>query len=551
MSPRLASLAPLLALLACQPDGDDTPTDADADTAEDTDTPTDPRATFCADNGFGAAVPWDDIGPYGTTRHTLAEDAELPIADGTTWSLSANWTGCEQYIFIPDTLTRSPTDDRSLWQRDLDDLIAGSPRNTHYVFVSAQRDEAATSSIADMVDEIDDTLLELSPEDAAWWRDHLHVVGVEGREIGGWVEGVLLRGIGTDGFAIDRFQQIRGVGSYADVSRYDAALNAAGQWPFEGNLSYAAHEARFLEMEAQRQARMDAVNATVVPLWTGEVISQYADMEVELPSAADMATFDTLELDIDMRCPEPTAAEQGNCGAWDYIANLYVQDDAGEWVEISRFITTYHREARWVVDATPMLPHLLAGGPRTFRWSWAPEWNVQPTETRISLRLSDQGKGYKPRAATLVATGGSFGSTYNDGREPVEVPVSADAKKVELWAIITGHGAGTNQCAEFCDHQHEFTVGTATHMASYPEAQVEDGCIAMIEDQMTPNQSGTWWYGRGGWCPGAPVLPFAVDVTSEVTDGVATVSYRGLYDDGLPPDGSGDIVLNAWVVVYE
>jgi hypothetical protein len=544
---RLLASFGLLAVVACTSPADKGEDTADTDVGEDTSVDLD--ATFCADNGFGTAVPWDAVGPYGNLRHQLAEDFELPMADGTSWALSAEWTGCESLIFIPDTLVRSAADDRSIWVRDLDDLVAGSPRNTHYFFVSAQRDEAATTSIADMLERVEDLLGDMEPEEATWWGERLHVVGAPARDLGGVVEAVILRGIGTNGFAIDRFQHVRGLGSFADVTRYDAA---AGSWPFEDNLSFAAHEARFFEMEAVRQARLDTQDATVVPMWTGEVISGYAEMDVALPSATDMATFDTFEIDVDMRCPDPEAAEVGNCGAWDYLAYLWVEDTDGTWIELGRFITTYHREARWVADVTPMMAHLLQGGTRRFKWEWAPEWNVQPTETRLSLRFTDQGKGYRPRAVTRVATGGSLGSTYNDGRVPVDVPVSATAAKVELWALITGHGASTNQCAEFCDHEHEFTVGAATHLASFPEAGTELGCIDMIEDQMTPNQSGTWWYGRGGWCPGAPVLPFSADVTAEVAPGgTATVGYRGLYDGDTAPDGSGDIVLNAWLVVYE
>lgn len=529
----------LLVLAACTgaPDKD---TAAPGDTAA-------PAADLCAENGFGAATPWDAVGPYGDRRHEIAEDFEVPLADGSTWRFSEKWTGCESYLFVPDTITRSSADDRTIWKRDVDDLIAGSPRNTHYFFVSANRDETAETNIAEVVGEIEDVLADLPPEDATWWAERLHVVAVPGKDLDNWVEAVLLRGVGTGGFAVDRYQKIRGLGSFADVTRYDAA---AGSWPFENNLAYAAHEARYFEMEAARQARMDEVDATLVPLWTGEVIEQYADMTVELPSAAEMATFDTFEVDIDMRCPDPDAAEQGNCGAWDYLANLYVQADDESWIELGRFITTYHREARWVTDLTPMMAHLLDGGTRTFRWSWAPEWNTQPTETRLTLRFSDQGKGVKPRSATLVATGGSFGSTYNDGREPVSVDV-AGAAKVELWALITGHGAATNQCAEFCNHQHAFTVGGTEHLAEFPMASTEEGCIAEIEDQMTPNQSGTWWYGRGGWCPGQPVEPYVVDVTAETAGGSATVAYEGRFEGGTPPDGSGDIVLNAWLVTYE
>jgi len=70
---------------------------------------------------------------------------------------------------------------------------------------------------------------------------------------------------------------------------------------------------------------------------------------------------------------------------------------------------------------------------------------------------------------------------------------------------------------------------------------------------MTPNQGGTWWFGRGGWCPGQQVDPWVVDVTAEVTPGQpATVSYRGLFKSiDPPPDGAGDINMVSYLVVHE
>lgn len=546
----------LLLLSACTADppagketGDDTGRPDSGDSADTGDTGAPDLAAWCAEEGFGLHVPFDAVGPYGERRHELAEDFTLPLHDGSELRLSEAWTGCESFVFVPDAIPRAEGDDRPMWSRDVNDLIAASPRNAHYLFVSVERDEAVVAeNLETAANKIANALEGLPADEADWWRERLHVVGVRGGQIGGWVEAVLMRGIGVEGFAIDRFQRIRGIGSFADVTRYDASAS----WPFENNLAYAAHEARFFNLEAERQVALDALDPTVVPLFTGEVISQYADVEVTLPDAATMAGFDTFEIHIDMRCPDPDAPEFNNCGAWDYIANLYVQADDASWIELGRFITTYHREARWVLDATPMMAHLLEGGPRTFRWSWAPEWNVQPTETRVELRFSDQGRGVRPRAATLVATGGSFGSTYNDGRAPVEVDIPAATRKAELWAVISGHGMGTDNCAEFCNHQHEFTVDAAVHTQEYAMAGTEEGCIADIEGQMTPNQWGTWWYGRGGWCPGGVVHPYAVDVTGEVTvGGTASVSYRGLRGGAAPADGSGDIVMNAWLVTYE
>jgi hypothetical protein len=199
-----------------------------------------------------------------------------------------------------------------------------------------------------------------------------------------------------------------------------------------------------------------------------------------------------------------------------------------------------------------MLALLKAGGRRTFRWEFAPEWNTQPTATWLKLRFSNRGKGYRPDTVIAVAAGGAFNAMYNAGRMPVMAEIPADTQRVELYAVTTGHGAETNQCAEFCNHQHAYTVNGREHLQAFPEAQVPDGCVEMVDRGMTPNQYGTWWFGRGGWCPGMQVDPFVVDVTDEVPAGsTAEVRYEGRFGGRAPPpDASGNIALSAWLVIY-
>ena len=67
-----------------------------------------------------------------------------------------------------------------------------------------------------------------------------------------------------------------------------------------------------------------------------------------------------------------------------------------------------------------------------------------------------------------------------------------------------------------------------------------------------PNQAGTWWYGRNGWCPGQEVQPWVEDITGDVTPGeTTTVTYQALRNEREPDstDG-GNIVLSSWLVVY-
>jgi peptide-N-glycosidase F-like protein len=486
-------------------------------------------------------------GPFGTHRGELADDFEVALVDGSTFRLSERWSGCETYLFVPDSLPVSQLDLTSIWDKDdLDDLVAASPLNTHYFFVSRQTmPEAADAATQAMQGRIDALLGTLEPTAAEHWRTHLHVIAGPATS---WLGGVI-SGHGRIGFGIDRSQRIRGIGYLSDVERYDAQLQQQGAWPWESNLAYVANEARYFNAQHDRLA--DRTGGTVVTLWDGEILEEFAETTVALPPPEEMTTFDTLEVEVEMQCPDPELPEPGNCGPWDYLANLYVKDAMNADVEIARFITSYHRETHWIVDVTPMLAHLLSGGMQTFRWSFAPAWNTQPTATRLRLHLSNRGKGYAPAELTFLFAGGAFGSTYNDAYLPIDVPVPADAQRVELWSLITGHGGETNNCAEFCNHQHELTVNGHSYLKEHPEAATNDGCIAELEHGMVPNQPGTWWFGRGGWCPGQQVDPWVVDVTADVTPGqTAQITYQGMYAGGTPPDGSGNIVMTSYLVVY-
>jgi hypothetical protein len=268
-----------------------------------------------------------------------------------------------------------------------------------------------------------------------------------------------------------------------------------------------------------------------------------------------MATFDTLELDVTQRCPDPNAREEGNCGEWNYVAHLWLYEAEGEEetrVELVRHVTTYQREGRWIVDMTPALVHLREGGTRHFRWEWAPDSNVQPTSTYLTLRFSNQDKGYQPIEIDELWGGQRFNAQYNLGREQLRVAVPETATRVELWAVITGLGAETSQCAEFCNHQHEFIVDGQSFYREHEGAGNPEGCLETIDQGTVPNQWGPWWFGRGGWCPGQAVEPFIVDVTDLATPGEElAIDYYGWLDDEDPPENAGNILMRSFIVSYE
>ncbi len=537
----------LLSLTVGCPQGDDDDSAGDDDdaTGDDDDTP-----GFCEQLGFEARA-FDPTEPEVYQRWQPAGDFTVPLRGGEDWTLSEQWTGCESYLFLPHWLTVSEVDDTSWWLTGVGDLLARSPRNVHYFFV-AGGSSGNDDLLGQVEDEIDDALDALDSEDADWWRDRLHVVDEPSSDLGGLVEEMFAGSImfnnilGYYGWGIDRAQRIRTLGYPPAVEAYDASLS----WPWETRLYSAAAEAVYFNFEAEREEALAAVDATVVEVFGGSLEEEYVDGTLALPDAETMAGFDTLEIDVQIECPDKDKAEIGNCGAWDYLAYTWLYDETNDvWLEMGRYITTYHRESRWVVDGSHSLAWLQDGGDRTVRFSWAPSWNTQPSYITMSVRLSHQGKPAAAREIAPLFTGGGFSTTYNDDRPPVEVEIPADAAKVELVSIATGHGMDSGNCAEFCDHSHTYGIGSDSWTQAFEDTGSPTGCSDTVDSGTVPNQAGTWWTGRGGWCPGRRVDPFVVDVTESVTPGqIATVSYEASVMGNPPGDGMGSAELRSWLV---
>lgn len=221
--------------------------------------------------------------------------------------------------------------------------------------------------------------------------------------------------------------------------------------------------------------------------------------------------------------------------------------------ELARWITTYHREGRYVHEADWGLSLLQRGGTTRFRYNGGNRYDVD-------LKLLFRERTSAAAEATYVPlfTGGRFDPAYNDKYAPLQVEIPADATKVELVATISGHGFGNDDanCAEFCNHEHHFTVGDSTYVKDHPEANQPLGCVEDVANGTVPNQFGTWFYGRGGWCPGKQVVPVVWDVTGDVTPGqAATISYEGRFggmSGGLPQGGgfAARIDLESYLVIW-
>ena len=79
----------------------------------------------------------------------------------------------------------------------------------------------------------------------------------------------------------------------------------------------------------------------------------------------------------------------------------------------------------------------------------------------------------------------------------------------------------------------------------------------MVNDGVVPNQSGSWPFGRAGWCPGQDVRLINIDITDKVITGTNTFTYKALLNGKIyqpvvtNPDGyRAEIPLTSYIVVW-
>lgn len=530
-----------------------------------------PPSAVCATLGLPSRA-WIDAKDDATLFATAA-DVTIPTTTGD-FDLKARFSGCDSYLFVQDTPAQNdPSFGYGIWDvpDDLQALFEKTPKNVHFFFTSYRTDDAArAAALSALQANVEAVLANLTASEQAWWSDRVHYVGVAAKSLPGWLGKTLSSP--KLGAAVDRLQRVRYLGSYADPTKVDSSK----QWPFGPNVSMLANEAVYYDYEAEREDRLAAENATVVSLWKETAVSKAPSpyIDVTLPDAATMATFDSVELDLTMNC-EGTG-DITSCPAWDYNTYLSLCDDAPPdggvveagaddagadgaaeaglpepncTTELGHWITSYHREGRWVHDVSGILPLLANGGTRRFKMSIGDPWVVT-----LSLRFFSQGKAAKPSETIPLFVGEhDFDDQYNANYAPKTIAIPADAKKVEIASVITGHGMSQpGNCAEFCNTDHHFLVNGTDNVRSFPMAGNSFGCMDQVKDGTVPNQYGTWWYGRDGWCPGKHVPMVLTDVTNEVTKGADnTFEYQG-YWKGKPYTGGDNwryIHLASWLVI--
>jgi hypothetical protein len=510
-------------------------------------------------------ITWD-TGPYSTERFGKTGDFTIQTKSGN-WVMSRDWDGESTYLFIFNQDSSSYMS--ALWSQDVGRLLDNLPENGHVFFGSFDSDYR--NDIDAMNNRVNSHRNGLDDDGKAWVDSHVHYIDQQGGAIGGSL-GSVIGDWSSYYYSIDRFQQWREIGSL---------YNWAGTHGVQYRFDYISKMSQQFNSEFPTEMRRHDPGVTVVDImvsqrhsggWSGGHSSL---ANGSFPSASVMQNFNTMELYMHHGCSEHRDRYQksdgtyGGCHEWDYSQYMQICDEAGNSsscsTEFGYWITTYGREGRWLTDISPRLFELVDGGDRMFRYRGANGgW------LNVSVYLSNwDDDGLRPTSGELAFNGGSFRGQYNNESQfkrlhDIEIPEGT--QKVEIYAVITGHGFGkdTANCAEFCNHEHRYMMNGQVTQEDHPmtgnstHSSDNEGCAKEMHDGALANQLGSWPYGRAGWCAGQDVKPWTYDITSWIDwdGGANNLRYQGLYDgqNYVPQNeqsgANQNIHANIWVVYY-
>jgi hypothetical protein len=566
----------VLALASCNPPTPMQPDDAGSDAfVAPADMGTDagpPPHDFCAELMVPHIAFSSNAG--GTHFGDLAGDFTVHTIDGETWVLRDRWTGCESYVFFANF----PNYTDHLFTTPFDKLFTDGPRNVQYFFASDDPDPGTRMAFAQAQAaqlESGFQFQNTSTDDQTFWRTRFHFLTDQATAITGSVGPMLTQyiayartaaaGVDIGGGRGTAYPPLPAVFGIDRAQHFDAGDSLAQSVAATDNsiLGMGAYLGHFYNYRVALETRLAGETSTmVVPLVDMTTTTRTFTVPITLPDMATMAGYDTLEVDaiVDCQAQNPFA-----CSEWDRIADVNLCLDGAactNYTEISRWITPYWRRGRqhYVMDASPMLALLRAGGAQTFFVELGPTWERATSwHAAVSLRFSHHGGVPNASTAVRAFTGGNFDATYNTSHTPFTFTPPTGTTRVELVTLLTGHGQdSTTQCSEWCDHRHTFTVNPGTaHPSVLPTIMHTGmpigspfGCAARATAGVIPGQLGNWEQERAYWCPGLAVQPIRADITSMVMIGMPnTLGYQASFGASAPP-GGGNIDLSTYVVYY-
>ncbi len=480
----------------------------------------------------------------------------FPTLSGT-YSFQNEWSGQDVYMFMFKYTDSSGSSNSATWGQNPGKFIRNLPENMHLFYGSFDN-----SYHNDVIQQRSSVLAGLTATEEEQWNDRIHYIDVDASNLGGGL-GQMISSFNNPFFmGIDRFQLSRETGSlYAWTSQSNDPFHLS----HEPNQWVAEFPVKIREQDPGVHA-IDVLDFQRHTGGWGGGFSSFTNSTFDLPD--DISTYDTLEVYHEHACYERKNRYQnsdqsyGGCHEWDYLANLYICDASNSSkcnTEIMRWITTYGREGQWLTDISPYLFMINDGEERRFKYGGANKGDLT-----VTFLFSNWGSGERAINATYAFSGGQFDGTYNNESRydrQLNFTTPSWATKVEIVATITGHGFGKDNanCAEFCDHQHYYTMGSNQIHEWHPIVYSNEGCENEVRNGVVANQFGSWPFGRAGWCAGQDVKQWTYDITDWVdnsTDNNNHLVYRGYYNgqEYVPSDGVGNGQRNIraviWVVYY-
>lgn len=260
------------------------------------------------------------------------------------------------------------------------------------------------------------------------------------------------------------------------------------------------------------------------------------DVDATFPATGSYAS---IVLHLSLECPS------GKCDAWDRFGTLGIVTKKGDKpendtvIELARFMTPYAVGGSWDFDVTDLRP--LLRGPLTLRAfidTWVGPGSPYGNGWLVSASFEMKGGVPEKEAVAVLPIWTMHSGVYGDPSKPLSTSFPAQKltppSGTTSWAIrtfVTGHGQGnTDNCAEFCAREHTITVSGNAHK----EKIWRTDCATTT----VPGQKGTYKLSRAGWCPGADVRAWTIDVTPDIK-GEATIGYDvATYENTCRPDAT-------------
>lgn len=404
----------------------------------------------------------------------------------------------------------------------------------------------------------------------------------------------------TDGALLLEFIQDRTVNAtlgYSGINGQAVSIDYRGRLLEIGWEKYATLE--MLSWQAQHLNFLFNVDQTtnapsyVIPVMDSVPMAYSATVRVPVPSKAVLLSFSRMYLEASLGC---FGMLDRDCNVWDRSVSLNVECDSadrkdmasrrfsalipadmesmphrhqtlrdsnsakfsnepgGGATEIGRWITAFQRRSgRWITDVTPLMPLIFsASGYCNFTastdydvWLFSAKFRLvnEPSKTVAPAPVVKNAQPLEVLYLDWPNQQANFDSpSYNENRT-IHFTVPVGTKQVILRALITGHG----DC-EFLPTSHHFSINgleynsTAIAHDQYMLAGTPMGCTLQVIQGTVPNEHGTWYFGRNGWCNGRDVQPLYWDVTAAVkSSGSNLISYRALSYDvgGVNPTDNG------------